>query len=181
MIECSKAILQNEIFIQTLGLIGMAIQMFSMQTGVYKRVIFMTVAGELVFGVQLLLLGALTGAATNFAACITNIVYYLRIKKQNSTLPFQIAFCVLFVTVGIMTWQGPVSLLVILAKLISTVSYGIEDTKIIRRLKLISMPMWLIYDCIFFSIGGVLTDIILITSTIIGIIRFDIKKKETHK
>lgn len=179
--EIIKTVLQNDIFIQTLGFIGMAVQIFSMQSKVYKKVIYMTIAGELIFGFQLLLLGAFTGAATNFAACITNVVYFLRIRKNKSTLPFQIAFSILFVVIGILTWQGPASLLVIFAKLISTVSYGMKDTKMIRRLKLVSMPMWLIYDCIFFSIGGVLNDIVIITSTVIGIIRLDRKSSSVKK
>ena len=134
-------ILHNELFIQALGFVGLFIQVFSMQNKDYRRVIYMTVSAELVFGVQLLLLGAYTGAATNFAACVTNITYSILIKKEKSTLPCQIAFSALFVAIGILTWQGPISLLVIVAKLISTVSYGIKQTKIIRRCKLISMPL----------------------------------------
>lgn len=171
------SVVTNEIFIQTLGFIGMFVQIFSMQSKTYKNVIGMTISGELIFGFQLLLLGGITGAATNFAACITNIVYFLRIKHKKTTVPFQIIFSILFVAIGILTWEGLLSLLVIIAKLVSTVSYGMKDTKMIRRFKLISMPLWLIYDCLHFSIGGILNDLMIITSTVIGIFRLDVERK----
>ena len=69
------------------------------------------------------------------------------------------------------------SILVILAKIVSTISYGMKHTKMIRRLKLVSMPMWLIYDISAGTIGGALNDVLVICSTIIGMIRLDRKKK----
>ncbi len=176
--EALKSIVTDQIFIQVLGFAGMFIQIFSMQSKDYKKVIGMTITGELIFAVQLLLLGGITGAATNFAACVTNLIYYARIRKDKSTLPFQIIFSIVFVAIGILTWEGPISLLVIIAKLVSTVSYGIKDTKVIRRLKLVSMPLWLIYDCIHFSIGGVLNDLMIIISTVVAIFRLDVKREK---
>ncbi|MBE6597052.1 MAG: YgjV family protein [Ruminococcaceae bacterium] len=178
IIDILRSVVTNGIFIQALGFLGMFVQIFSMQSKEYKKVIGMTISGELIFGFQLLLLGGITGAATNFAACITNIIYFIRIRQKKSTTVFQVIFGILFVAIGLLTWEGPLSLLVIAAKLVSTVSYGMKDTKIIRRLKLISMPLWLIYDVLHFSIGGMLNDLMVITSTVIGIIRLDIKREE---
>jgi hypothetical protein len=39
------------------------------------------------------------------------------------------------------------------------------------------MPLWLIYDIITLSIGGALNDILVIVSTVIGIIRLDREKR----
>ena len=175
--EFIKSIVMNDIFIQALGFIGLIIQVFSMQCKAYDKVIYLTITAEFVFAVQLLMLGAYTGAATNFAACVCNFIYYLLNKKGKSTLPFQILFGAMFVAIGILTWQGALSVLVIIAKLVSTVSYGMKNTKFIRVGRLISMPLWLVYDIMSFSIGGALNDVLVITSTIIGIIRLDRKKK----
>ena len=181
LLSVIPSLFKNEIFIQALGFLGLVIQVFSIQSKAYKKVIFMTIMAELVFGVQLFLLGAITGAVTNIGACVSNIVYYLCIKNGKKTTVFQILFGIIFVTLGIFTWQGIISLLVIIAKVISTVSYGIKHTKTIRICKLFSMPLWLIYDAISGTIGGVINDILVIASAVVGIIRLDKSKPETTK
>ena len=170
-------VVKSDIFVQALGFVGLAVTVFSILNKKYNRLIFFRIMGSLVFGFQYLLLGGYTGMATNLVSCGTNTVYAYRINKKKTTLPFQIAFCFLFVGIGILTWGGPASLLVIVAKVMTTVSYGFKDTKIIRRVNLVSYPLWLVYDIIYLSIGGILNDIILLTATVIAIVRFDIKKK----
>lgn len=170
------SLFKNQIFIQILGFIGLAIQVFSIQSKAYKKVIFMTIAAELVFGIQLFLLGAFTGAVTNIGSCVSNVVYYFCIKNGKKTTVFQILFGIIFVALGIFTWEGIISLLVIIAKVISTVSYGIKHTKTIRICKLFSMPLWLVYDAISGTIGGVINDILVIASAVVGIIRLDKKR-----
>ena len=171
------ALFKNQIFIQALGFIGLIIQVLSVQSKAYKKVIFMTITAEFVFGDQLFLLGAFTGAITNFGACVANFIYYLCIKNGKKTTVFQVIFGIVFVALGIFTWEGILSLLVIIAKVISTVSYGIKHTKTIRICKLISMPLWLVYDAISGTIGGAINDILVIVSAIVGIIRLDKAKK----
>ena len=176
-----SSLFQNAVFIQILGFVGLVIQVFSIQSKVYKKVIFMTIASEFIFGVQLFLLGAITGAVTNLGACVSNTVYYLCIKNGKKTTVFQILFGIIFVVLGISTWEGILSLLVIVAKVVSTVSYGIKHTKIIRICKLISMPLWLIYDGLSGSIAGAANDVLVIVSTVVGMIRFDRKKIEKEQ
>lgn len=171
------ALLQNVFFVQGLGFIALLLQVLSMQGKSYKSIIVMTVSSECLFGVQLLLLGAFTGAATNLMAGVCNTVYYFCNKSGRKTTYLQILFSILFVTAGILTWEGPISLLVILAKVISTVSHGINRPHVIRVSRLISMPMWVVYDGLAGTIGGTINDLLVIASSVIGIIRLDKKKK----
>ncbi|MBP3395656.1 MAG: YgjV family protein [Clostridia bacterium] len=169
------ALLQNVFFVQGLGFIALLLQVLSMQGKSYKSIIVMTVSSECLFGVQLLLLGAFTGATTNLMAGVCNTVYYFCNKSGRKTTYLQILFSILFVTVGILTWEGPISLLVILAKVISTVSHGTNRPYVIRVSRLISMPMWVVYDGLAGTIGGTINDLLVIASSIIGIIRLDKK------
>lgn len=170
-------LLQNAIFVQTLGFIALALQVLSMQGKSYKSIIVMTVSSECIFGVQLLLLGAATGAATNLMAGVCNIIYYFCNKSGKKTTYLQILFSIMFVAAGILTWEGPISLLVILAKVISTVSHGINRPHVIRISRLISMPMWVVYDGLAGTIGGTINDLLVIVSSVIGIIRLDRKNQ----
>lgn len=65
-----------------------------------------------------------------------------------------------------------------IAKLVSSVSLGINNPRIIRILKLISFPCWLVYDIHMGSLSGIVGDLMSIGSVVIGIIRLDIVKQK---
>ena len=165
----------NAITIQIIGGIGMLLSILSFQSKSYQKIIWIRVLSEFVFAFQYFLLGAYTGMATNLTSCVTNSIYRERIKRGKKVLGFQIAFAVLFAVIGILSWHGPVSLLVIAAKIISTVANGNGKPKTLRILNLIINPLWLIYDILVFSLAGILSDAFTIMSIIIAMTRLDRK------
>ena len=167
-------LVQNQTFIQIFGFIGTACVLLGMQCKAYEKLLFTKFANSLISGLQYLMLGRYTGTATNLTACGTNIVYYILVRKKKSTLPYQIAFGFLFIVIVLLSWDGWISIFVLLAKVISTVSLGINNTKAIRILNLFSTPCWLMYNIFVGSIAGMCSDLLMITSIIIGLIRVDI-------
>ena len=166
------------IVIQIIGFVGMILSIISFQSKSYQKIIWIRVASEFVFAVQYFLLGAYTGMATNLTSCVTNSIYRERIKRGKSVLGFQIAFAILFAGIGVWSWHGAVSLLVIAAKILSTVANGNANPKVLRILNLIINPLWLIYDIIVFSLAGIFSDAFTIISIIVAMVRLDKKRKE---
>jgi len=78
---------------------------------------------------------------------------------------------------GVYTWNGPLTLLPMSAMILTTVAFGISNPKITRLLSFPSSPLWLIYNLVNQSWGGVLTECFNMGSIIIGMLRFDRKKK----
>ena len=167
----------NPIVVQFIGFIGVGISILSFQCKSYQKLIWMRVFSELAFAIQYFLLGAYTGMATNLVSCVTNSVYRERVKRGKSTLWFQVSFGILFVLTGILTWQGPRTLLVIGAKVLSTVANGLGDGKKIRNLTLIVMLLWIVYDSLVFSIAGICSDVLTIISVLLAMLRLDKKSK----
>lgn len=163
---------------QILGFIGTIIIVIGMQQKKYKHIVLCKIGNEFFAAIHYLLLGGYTGMAANLASCLTNGCYYFRIKKGKSTLPFQIAFGCMFVVIGILSWHGPISIFVVLAKLISSVSLGIKNSRAIRILNLISNPCWLVYNIYMGSIAGIITDSLVIASVLIAVVRLDILHRE---
>ena len=159
---------------QLLGFIGTIVVVIGMQQKTYKNIAICKISNQLLAAMHYFLLGGYTGMVTNLVSCVTNVCYYFRIKKGKSTLPFIVVFSVLFVAIGFMSWQGPISIFVILAKLFSTISLGIKEPKNVRLINLLYNPFWLIYDIYVRSIAGCITDIMIILSTAIAILRLDI-------
>ena len=165
---------QNETVIQAIGFLGMAFSLIAMQSKSYNLLTFLRISSEFTFGFQYLLAGAWTGMATNFAAVGTNSVYRYRIKHQKSTLPFQIIFAFLYTALCLISWHGWVSLLIVAAKVISTVAMGIKNTRTIRILSLCSYPLWLIYNLSVGLIAAIINDCITILCLLLAILRIDI-------
>ena len=170
----------TQLVAKILGFVGTVIVVIGMQQKKYKHIVICKIGNELFSAIHYLLLGGYTGMLANFASCLTNGCYYFRIKKGKTTLPFQIVFATMFVIIGALSWHGPISIFVVLAKLISSVALGIKNPRIIRMLNLISNPCWLIYNIYVGSIAGMGTDTLVTISVLIAVIRLDIfSKKES--
>lgn len=159
---------------QIIGFFGVIVIVIGMQQKQYKHLVICKITNEFVSAIHYFLLGGYTGMLINFASCFTNGFYYFRIKHKKSTLPFQILFGTMFVVLGALSWHGPISIFVVLAKLISSVSLGINNPRIIRFLNLISNPCWLIYNIYMGSIPGIVGDSMVILSVLTAVVRLDI-------
>lgn len=80
------------------------------------------------------------------------------------------------IVVGIFTYQNWISLLMIAAVALNTVSFSFTEPKLVRTTILISSP--LVYNILTGSIGGVINELFTEISSVVGIIRYDIKKKD---
>ncbi len=77
----------------------------------------------------------------------------------------------------IFTWKSSWSILPTIALTIGTVAYWQNNPKDVRAISLLSRPFWIIYSIYYLSIPGIIVEIIIGASTIVAIIRIDIKNK----
>ena len=162
------------IITQLVGVFGIIASVISFQCKKHKSILFFRSLNEFIFAVQYLLLGAYTGMAMNLIGCVRNFIFTNQISKGKRTILSTIAFCILFTFFGIFTWQGKKSVLIIIAKILSTLAYGNKNTTIVRAILFVTCTSWLIYNCMVFSIAGVLNEAFTLISLIIGVIRLDI-------
>jgi len=129
---------------------------------------------SLLWSTHFLLLGAVTGAAMNALSALRCYVYY-RVKpvKRNLWVPW--LFMGLLCTATIFTWQGAVSLLPLAGSLCSILASWQRRPKAIRRLSLGSSPPWFVYNFISGSYPGMVVEVLLVMSNLIGQYRFDFK------
>lgn len=83
----------------------------------------------------------------------------------------------MFIISGIFTWQGPTSLLVTAAMILNTFSFSFTNPKLVRSTILVSSPLMLIYNILTGSIGGIINEICVEISSVVGLLRYDVKKK----
>ena len=162
------------IIIQLIGGLGIVASIIAFQCKKHNTILFFRTLNEAIFALQYFLLGAYTGMAMNIVGCVRNIIFTKLIIKNKKTTSITIFFGIIFTLFGICTWQGLKSVLIIIAKVLSTIAYGNKNTTIIRVIIFITSTSWLIYNYYAFSIAGVLCETFTIISLIIGIIKLDV-------
>ena len=81
---------------------------------------------------------------------------------------------------GFLSWEGPISLLVIIALAANTIFMSFGNAQLLRKSVICTSSMVLIYN-IFIpnpTIGGIINESVAIVASIIGIITFVKMKKE---
>ncbi|MBP3319961.1 MAG: YgjV family protein, partial [Ruminiclostridium sp.] len=81
---------------------------------------------------------------------------------------------------GILTWESPLSLLVIAATVVLTLALYSKDGKRMRRLFLLPPVLYISYNVAHKALGGIGSDVFCLISAIVAIYRFDIKKETTN-
>lgn len=169
-----------DIIVQAIGFVGIALNIWAVQYNKHWQVVLLKTFGSLAFVIQYILLKAYTGAAMDSIGIIRNVLFILLVKNEKPTYLWTVVFAVFTVVAGIITWEGLISILAIIAKLLSTVSYGINDAHKIRMVNLPSSGCWLIYNSLHFSLAGILNEIFVICSIIIAEMRLN-KKNNINK
>ena len=73
---------------------------------------------------------------------------------------------------GALSWQGTMSLLIVAALAVNTLFLYSSDVQSLRKSILVTSTMILIYDAYYTVWGGVINELIAITSSLIGIYRY---------
>lgn len=161
---------------QIIGIVAFCLAVLSFQQNEHKKIVVLQFLANACFLTHYFMIGAYTGALLNFIGALRSVVFMCKHQRWASSNLWLVFFSLLCVAAGIFTWQSPLSLLPMVAMVLTTVAFGIDNPKITRLLAFPSSPLWLIYNVANQSYGGALTEIFNMTSIIIGMLRFDRRK-----
>ena len=170
---------------QIINLVGMVFGFTAFQCKKHWQIMVFKVIHEFITSIHYILLGAYTGAVMNLISCFRNSLFAVWVKKGKKTTGLIIVFSVIFIVLGALVWEGPKSIFVIVAKVLTCVAYGCKDTPTVRKLSLITNSGWFVYNVIIFYVTGFICDGCMLLSVITGIIRHDLipamQKKRAQK
>ena len=165
---------------QGFGVLGLLVMIISLFQKSKDKMLKFVVFNGIFFGIQYLLLHAYSGMFSNFFGI--GRTYVSKEKEKNSKLDkwyVLMFFIVGYIIIGFITFDGQyASLLPIVAELIYVVTLWQKSVKKIRVGTLMMVILWLIYDIIVKAYPSLITDLIVMTSTIVAIITNDILKRE---
>lgn len=171
-----------DIVAQLFGLAGMTVNVLSFQRKSSRNIIFMQIFGSLLFCINYMMLGAYSGALLNLVAIFRAYVYSHREKCNAGHIGWFYGFCGAFALMYVLTFTvfglKPsannllVELLPTAAMVLQTAGFRMNDANKVRVLCACSSPLWLVYNTVNFTLGGILCECFSICSNIIGLIRY---------
>ena len=143
------------------------------QANTKKGLLIIQTPGVILLTLSYLLLGQFDGFVLN-AVCVTRNFCCFFVKEK--TVPYYAMTGILMVamgTLGFVFWQSYLSLLLIVALVANTFFIALGKPQLLRYSLLVTSALCLLYNILIPtpSIGGILLEVITITSALIGIVR----------
>ena len=164
-----------------IGFVGVALYVLSYQFKNRKTIVATYSIANVLYIIQYIMLAAYTGMAMDLLAFFSSVLA----RKRN--LPFiykyryVIIICldVLMIAVGLALYENVFSLFAIAAVIIETSALWCTDENKIRKITLMSAPLWLTYNLAFSAYGSAVGSVLNIILLSTAIIRYSRKKEKT--
>ena len=165
---------------QVVGFVAMAVIVFSYQQKSHKNILVFQMVSGLLFTAHFLLIGATAGWISNLIGALRSLIYANRGKNKFTDFKFWPAiFSVAFAVSGIASVTDDIfAVFTIIAMVMSSIVLWVDSPKINRAFSIPTSACWLIYNIPNGSISGVATEIFVLSSIIIGMLRLDRKKRK---
>ena len=157
---------------QTLGWIAALLTFVSYQCKEHKKLIIIQTISTLSICISYLLLNAWSGMLLNVICIIRNLIIYRKDIKLFSYSFWAYVLAAIMGIMGVLSWQGPMSLLIIVALVVNTLFLYFPNVQHLRKSILITSSLIAIYNIYYTVWGGVLNEIIAISSAAIGLYRY---------
>ena len=167
-----------QLLIRFFGILGLVLSIIPFQFKKHKHIVLFKMSSSLAFATQYFLIGpsAYTGAWLDLVSALRNYLFYKFVDKKISTLPVILFFSLLVLGLGVYSWAGWFTLLALIPKLLTTVSYGMKNERLLRLITLPSCLFWIAYNCFVGNYEAAISDFLTFISIVIGIYRYDIRK-----
>lgn len=182
----------DQIIAQIISIVGMLMGVLSYQQKGKARILFFQLLGSALFVVHFYMIGAYMGAILNFVAIIRALIFIFEDKIHAEHPAWTVGFILIYILSYVAIFTIPnekihveptvknliLEVLPVIAMTVTTIAFRHKDEKILRRVAFISSPLWLTYNSINFSSGGIIGEALNLSSAVVGTIRLDRKKNE---
>ena len=161
---------------QIMGWVSSLFTFFSYQCKGQKKLVFFQVLSATSICISYGFLGARSGMLLNVVCIARNLIIYKKDLKVFSYAFWPWLLAGIMAVAGAFSWQGPMSLLIIVALAVNTLFLYSSNVQRLRISILVTCTMVLIYNVYYTVWGGVLNESIAIVSSLIGLYRYRTKR-----
>lgn len=168
-----------DILAQAFGILGSVFIIGSFQMKSNKWLYIFQSIGGLLFTVNFFMVGSYTGSMLNAIGFFRGIILAMGEKWTKKWIGALVTLA--YVTAGVVTFMltcetvmdGVCTVLITLSGVATTLSMWTRNGKIIRWVNFgMNSPTWLVNNIYYFSLGGIITEVVSIVSVLVSFIRF---------
>ena len=171
--------LTKEILGQAISILATLCTIVSYQFNDKRKLLVAQTLSTALLSASYFFLGATSGFALNIVGIVRNICFYFQPKTGKLPYITGVLFALAMGVVGVLSWQGPVSLLIIAALMVNAVCMSVLSAQGLRISILFTCSAILTYNIFVFNIGAILNEGFSIVSSAVGILRY--RQKSTEK
>ena len=161
-----------ELIGQIIGTIAPILTVISYQLNTKRSVLLALTGATVATAIGYLLIGAMSGFVLNLVCVARNFICFFLKENTKSAYITGMIFAVIMCCLGATSWQGIHSLLIISGLAINTVFMALGVPQWLRKSILLTSMLVLIYNILEFSVGGMINEVLAISSAVVGIVRF---------
>jgi hypothetical protein len=166
-----------QIVTQGIGCLALLFAILSFQNNKRGKILFYLIIANTLFLLHFGLLDAWAGVAVNILGALRAILFYQKDTKVWAQHPiWMYVFMAAFIVAGLVTWTNYTSLLPMVGGVADTFALWKRSARSIRFCSLFPRPFWFSYDLLVGSYAGMATEVFVLSSVLMGILRFDILK-----
>ena len=160
------------------SVLAMILTIITYQCKKKNMLLFILTGAAVCLCISYLILGAYSGALLNAVVIIRNLIFAAKKVKLFSYKFWPYLLAAVMAVCGALSWQGPMSLLIIGALVINTIFLSFDNVQTLRWSLILTCIMTLIYNLAYKSYGGVANEIFAMSSAIVGLYRYRNLKNE---
>lgn len=165
---------------QILGIVAPIVTFISYQVNSKNKLLILQTVATVTICISYLLLGGNSGFALNIVCIIRNLTFFFLDPKSKANRIAAVILALAMGGMGMLSWEGPVSVLMVVALMANTIFMSFGDPQLLRKSVIGTSSLILTYN-IFMAhptIGGIMNESIAIVASIIGVLIYRKKKGE---
>lgn len=164
---------------QFFGILVIVANVLSMQMKSKKQIIFMFILANLFSAINFILLQSYSGAIICSFAIIQTLINKIFEKKKVQVPRIVIGiYVVISIILGAITFNSFIDVIPVICSILYTMSIIQDKEKNIRRISLVNIILWIIYDVVCQAYTAAISDLLMTLSTLVGMYRLDYKKND---
>ena len=171
-----------QLITQGVGYLALICVIVSFQKDKRGTMLYAMLAGVVLFAIHYTLLRAWTGLAMNLIEAGVVYVAYKQDTERWAKQPYwPYLFIVLFIVAGFATSKSLIAALPVVAQILGTIAVWQKHPRAIRFIMLAPRPLWFVYNLAVGSQAGMVTEVVILLSVLVGILRFDVIRWQTKR
>lgn len=165
-----------------MGIIAIVVWVSSVQQKDLSKILISQALANFFYGLQYAFLNVWAAAPMNFLSFFRNLIlFYYNERKMKPPVELLLVIIAILIILGLITYDGPLTLIPPVITLIYTISIWQNNLNIIRYFFIVAAIIWIYYNLMVGAYVAIAGNVLEIISGSVSLVRFTSDKKKKKK